>query len=114
MDRSYSVHTTKAVCHLASNRVHVQSLLIQRCTRRCSTSSSSSVLSKNSDVHERDQESCLQHRRRESLRQDVKLHDESASPPASESRRSGTLQSGKADAGYSPYACCHRDVIILL
>ena len=57
----------------------------------------SSVLSKNSDVHERDLESCLQHCRRESLRQDVKLHDESASPPASESRRSRTLKTRKAD-----------------
>ena len=74
--------------------------VIQRCKRRCSTSSRLSFSFgslQNSDVHERDLESCLQHHRRESLRQDVKLHDESASPPASESRRSRILQPRKAD-----------------
>ena len=75
------------------------SLLIQRCKRRCSTSSRLSFSFgslQNSDVHERDLESCLQGRHRESLRQDA-LHDESASPPASESRRSRILQPRKAD-----------------
>ena len=74
--------------------------VIQRCKQRCSTSSRLSFSFgslQNSDVHERDLESCLQDRRRESLRQDVKLHDESASPPASESRRSRILQPRKAD-----------------
>ena len=47
------------------------SLLIQRCERRCSTSSRLSFffgsLLKNSDVHEGGLGSCLQHRRRESI-----------------------------------------------
>ena len=102
--RSYSVHKTKAVCYLASNGVHVPSLLIQRCTRRCSTSSRLSFFFENSDIHERDLESCLHHRRRETLPQDVELHDESASPLASESTRSCTLQTRNAD-GVLDWAC---------
>ena len=84
---------------IASSAVYFTIQVMQRCKRRCSTSSRLSFSFgslQNSDVHERDLESCLQDRRRESLRQDVKLHDESASPPASESRRSRILQPWKA------------------
>ena len=76
---------------IASNAVQFTidpALYVNDVVQRVVVSVSPSVLSKNSDIHERDLESCLQNRRRESLRQDVKLHDESASPPASESRRS--------------------------
>ena len=85
---------------IASNAVHVLhywSVVVNDVVQRVVVLVSPSVLSKNSDVHERDLEWCLQDRRRKSLRQDVKLHDESASPPASESRKSRTLQPRKAD-----------------
>ena len=79
------VHTTKAVCYFASNGVHVLhywSSIVNDVVQWVVVSVSCSVLSKNSDVYECDLESCLQHRRRESLRirQDVKLRDESVSP----------------------------------
>ena len=55
-----SVHKTKAVCYLASNRVHVLhywSSVVHDVVQRVVVSVSSSVLSKNSDVHKRDLES---------------------------------------------------------
>ena len=78
------------------NALHYSSV-VNDVVQRVVVSSFSFGSLQNSDVHERDPESCLQDRRRESLRQDVILHDESALPPASESRRSRILQPGKAD-----------------
>ena len=81
MDRSFSVTrrrpsaTWRALAHV----LHYSFSVVNDVVQRVVVPVSSSGLSKNSDVHERDLESCLHHHRRESHRRDVKLHDESAS-----------------------------------